>query len=73
MIASRRAASPTPPLTNVPSESGPRWTSVADMAASRARSTGRGDTIPQIPHTSESSARPAGAGQPDAGARGINV
>ena len=52
MIASRREASPTPPLTNVPSASGPRWMSVSDMAASRLRSIRpRVVAIPQIPHT----------------------
>src|SRR2546427_9706132 len=52
MIESRRAARPAPSSTNVPSASGPRWTSVALIASSRARSTEpREDTIPQIPHT----------------------
>src|SRR5207302_406077 len=52
MIESRRAARPTPPSTNDPSESGPRWTSVALISASRAGSTApREDAIPQIPHT----------------------
>src|SRR5437588_1996696 len=52
MIESRRAARPTPPSTNDPSESGPRWTSVALISASRAGSTApRIDAIPQIPHT----------------------
>src|SRR5918911_966195 len=51
MIESRRAASPTRPSTNEPSESGPRWTSVALISASRPGSTGpREDAIPQIPH-----------------------
>src|SRR5205807_524786 len=51
MIESRRAARPTPPSTNDPSESGPRWTSVALISASRAGSTApRIDAIPQIPH-----------------------
>ena len=51
MIASRRAARPTPPFTNVPSESGPRWTIVADIAASRFRSIRPfEETMPQIPH-----------------------
>ena len=51
MIASRRAASPTDPSTKVPSESGPRWTSVALIAASRPGSTvSRAIAIPQIPH-----------------------
>src|SRR5918912_4230730 len=52
MIESRRAARPTPPSRNTPSESGPRWTSVALISASRPGSTGpREDAIPQIPHT----------------------
>src|ERR687887_518344 len=52
MIESRRAARPTPPSRNTPSESGPRWTSVALISASRAGSTGAPvDAIPQIPHT----------------------
>src|SRR5437660_7112211 len=46
MIERRRAARPTSPSTNEPSESGPRWTSVALIAASRDVSP----TIPQIPH-----------------------
>src|SRR3989440_11748050 len=51
MIESRRAARPTPPSTNDPSESGPRWTSVALISATRPGSTGpREDAIPQIPH-----------------------
>ena len=51
MIASRRAARPTGPSTYAPSESGPRWTSVALIAASRPGSTvPRADAIPQIPH-----------------------
>ena len=51
MIARRRAARPTGPSTNVPSESGPRWTSVELMAAIRPGSTEpRADAIPQIPH-----------------------
>src|SRR5256714_2117399 len=52
MIESRRAARPTPPSRKTPSESGPRWTSVALISASRPGSTGpREDAIPQIPHT----------------------
>src|SRR5256714_14915780 len=52
MIESRRAARPTPPSRNTPSESGPRWTSVALISASRPGSAGpREDAIPQIPHT----------------------
>src|SRR5947199_8241525 len=52
MIESRRAASATPSSRNRPSESGPRWTSVALIASSRPRSTEpREETIPQIPHT----------------------
>src|SRR5438874_1308396 len=52
MIESRRAASATPSSRYRPSESGPRWTSVALIASSRARSTEpREETIPQIPHT----------------------
>src|SRR5437868_1177610 len=52
MIESRRAARPTPPSRNTPSESGPRWTSVALISASRPGSTGpREEAIPQIPHT----------------------
>ena len=55
MIASRRAARPTPAVDERPSESGPRCTSVADMAASRSRSTRpRAETTPQIPHTRSS-------------------
>ena len=51
MIASRRAARPIGPSTYVPSESGPRWTSVELMAAIRPGSTvPRADAIPQIPH-----------------------
>ena len=51
MIESRRAARPTGPSTYAPSESGPRWTSVALIAASRPGSTvPRVDAIPQIPH-----------------------
>src|SRR5437868_11896502 len=53
MIARRRAARPTPPSTKLPSESGPRWTSVADIRARRSRSTApRVEAIPQMPHTS---------------------
>src|SRR5919202_1633967 len=52
MIESRRAARPMPPSTNEPSESGPRWMSVALISASRPGSTApRADAIPQIPHT----------------------
>src|SRR5919197_259627 len=52
MIESRRAARPTPPSRNTPSESGPRCTSVALISASRPGSTGAPvDAIPQIPHT----------------------
>src|SRR6185436_15776745 len=51
MIESLRAASPTPPSTNAPSESGPRCVSVALIAASRSGSAApRADAIPQIPH-----------------------
>src|SRR5919197_1406958 len=52
MIESRRAARPTPPSRNTPSESGPRWTSVALISASRPGSTAPcADATPQIPHT----------------------
>src|SRR4051794_6005721 len=53
-IARRRAASPTGPSRTVPSESGPRCTSVALIAARAAPSTGAApssDASPQIPHT----------------------
>src|SRR5262245_23687011 len=51
MIERRRAASPTGPSTYVPSESGPRCTRVALIAASRSGSTARPvDAVPQIPH-----------------------
>ena len=51
MIARRRAASPTGPSTYEPSESGPRWTRVALIAASRPGSPApRVVAIPQIPH-----------------------
>src|SRR5262249_49863764 len=51
MTASRRAAIPTAPSTCEPSESGPRWWSVADMRRNRSGSTApRVDTSPQIPH-----------------------
>src|SRR6266487_2730687 len=52
MIASRRAATATGPSANEPSLSGPRWTSVALMRASRSGSAGPfREAIPQIPHT----------------------
>src|SRR5579872_2580350 len=52
MIASRRAASETPPSTKLPSESGPRWRRAADIDASRPGSAARRElAIPQIPHT----------------------
>src|SRR3954454_8196444 len=51
MIASRRAARPTGPSTNEPSESGPRWTSVALIRASASGSAPRAEAIPQMPHT----------------------
>src|SRR3954447_11833318 len=55
MIASRRAARATGPSTNVPSLSGPRWSSFALMRASRSGSAGpRVETIPQIPHIAPS-------------------
>src|SRR5438128_4519637 len=51
MIERRRAASPTGPSTYIPSESGPRCTSVALMRASRSGSTARPvEAVPQIPH-----------------------
>src|SRR5215211_6832559 len=51
MIESRRAARPTGPSTYMPSESGPRCTSVALIAASRSRSTARPvEAVPQMPH-----------------------
>src|SRR3954452_10393366 len=54
MIASRRAASPASPMTASPPLSGPRWRSVAFMAASASRSTAPPSlrTMPQMPHTS---------------------
>src|SRR5690242_5190786 len=52
MIARRLAARPTPPSRKLPSESGPRCASVADIEARRSRSTApRVEAIPQIPHT----------------------
>ncbi len=51
MIESRRAASATGPSTYSPPLSGPRWTSVALIAASRSASAAPyRDAIPQIPH-----------------------
>src|ERR687887_2287611 len=51
MIERRRAASATDPSTISPNESGPRWTRVALMRATRPGSTApRADAIPQIPH-----------------------
>src|SRR6266576_1975688 len=51
MIASRRAAIPAAPSMCEPSESGPRWWSVADMRRNRSGSTApRVEAIPQIPH-----------------------
>src|SRR4051794_20549705 len=51
MIESRRAASPTGPSTWMPSESGPRCTSVALIAATRSGSTARPvEAVPQMPH-----------------------
>ena len=51
MIESRRAASPTGPSRCTPPLSGPRWTSVALIAASRSASAAPSrDAIPQIPH-----------------------
>src|SRR5205814_5794862 len=51
MIESRRAARPTGPSTCIPSESGPRCTSVALIAASRSGSTARPvEAVPQMPH-----------------------
>src|SRR5215208_7264425 len=51
MIESRRAARPIGPSTYMPSESGPRCTSVALIAASRSRSTARPvEAVPQMPH-----------------------
>src|SRR5437868_3611724 len=55
MIASRRAAIPTGPARCEPSESGPRWRSVAAIARRRSGSTDpRPDAIPQIPHIGSS-------------------
>src|SRR6266516_3445576 len=55
MIASRRAARAAGPSMKKPSLSGPRWTSVALMRASRSGSAGPfAQTIPQIPHTRRS-------------------
>src|SRR3954468_6536263 len=51
MIESRRAASPIGPSTCMPSESGPRCTSVALIAASRSGSIARPvEAVPQMPH-----------------------
>src|SRR5436190_2589451 len=51
MIERRRAARPTGPSTYMPSESGPRCTSVALIAASRSGSTARPvEAVPQMPH-----------------------
>src|SRR3954451_9942607 len=52
MSASRRAASAASPMTASPPLSGPRWRSVALMAASTSRSAARPSvrTMPQIPH-----------------------
>src|SRR3954453_9849991 len=51
MIESRRAARPIGPSTCIPSESGPRCTSVALIAASRSGSTARPvEAVPQMPH-----------------------
>src|SRR5215213_10785449 len=54
MIASRRAASPASPTTASPPLSGPRWRSVALMAANTSRSGARASvrTMPQMPHMS---------------------
>src|SRR5690242_13232138 len=48
MIESLRAARPASPSAKEPLESGPRWTSVALIAASVR---GSPPAIPQIPHT----------------------
>src|SRR5207248_4327619 len=55
MIESRRAAIATGPSTYSPKLSGPRWTSVALIAAMRSRSAGPWEeAIPQIPHMQRS-------------------
>src|SRR5262249_54044555 len=51
MIERRREAKPTLPSMKLPSESGPRCTSVALIAASRSGSMKRPvEAVPQIPH-----------------------
>src|SRR5438309_4645350 len=51
MIESRRAAIATAPSTYSPKLSGPRWTSVALIAATRSRSARpRAEATPQISH-----------------------
>src|ERR687895_2620192 len=55
MIAKRRAASATAPSAKLPWLSGPRWTSVSLIAATRAGSTAPSDeAIPQMPHIATS-------------------
>src|SRR3954447_10040092 len=54
MIARRRAASPPAPISASPPLSGPRWRSVALIAASVSRSATRPSvrTMPEMPHIS---------------------
>src|SRR5262249_50514203 len=62
MIESRRAASATVPSANSPALSGPRWTSVALIRATRSGSTEPfADTTPQIPHIAQESRRDGGS------------
>src|SRR4051795_9601636 len=54
LIAGRRAASPAAPISASPPLSGPRWRSVALIAASASRSATRPSvrTMPEMPHIS---------------------
>src|SRR5262249_34840543 len=62
MIERRRAASAAVPSANSPELSGPRWTSVALIRATRSGSTEPfADTTPQIPHMAKESRRGVGS------------
>src|SRR5436190_6043679 len=62
MIDSRLAASAAVPLASSPALSGPRWTRVALIRATRSESAEPfADTTPQIPHIAKESRRGVGS------------